>query len=110
MPMLQELIDELPDDGGAIPLPLVREIMASHDLPQWDRKAQYWAVKAGVIHPLPGRVGDQHALAVDHDQAVKVLVAAVLAFIAGCALVVALKMIDGASLDVNALVKSIDKT
>jgi hypothetical protein len=111
MPMLQELIDELPDAGVPVPLPQVRQVMVRHDLPQWDRKAQYKAVQQGVIRPLPGRTSDHQSYAVDRDQAVKILAAALLALVAGAALIVMLRLLDGMpDLDMNALVKLLDGT
>lgn len=105
MTTVQALLAELPDDDEAIPLPFIREIVTSH-LGPWDRPATSYAVKAGVIHPLPGRYGRQHSYAVDHDEAVKILVAAALAFLAGCAIVAMLRAIDGAGLDAGCLARS----
>ena len=105
MATLQELLDELPRNIEAIPLPVIREIVNAHVGP-WDRDQQSYAVKAGVIRPLPERVGSSHAFAVDHDEAVKILVAAALAFVAGCAIVAMLRAIDGAGLDVGALIRA----
>ncbi len=75
-----------------IPLPVVRRIINEH-LGPWTRDQQAYAVRMGAITPVaktPGPLAGGRArkftggpgVAVDRDQAVLVLVAAVLAFAA----------------------------
>jgi hypothetical protein len=105
----QELIAELPGDVEAIPLPLIRGLINEH-LGPWDRDAQSYAVKSGAIRPVkkaPGPVAGRNArkyqggagLAVDRDQAVLILVAAVLAFAAGVAVVAMIRAIRVSGVD-----------
>lgn len=105
----QALIAELPESTEVIPLPLVRRIINEH-LGPWDRDAQSYAVKSGAIHPapkMPGPVAGQNArkhlggngLIVDRDEAVLILVAAVLAFAAGVAVVAMIRAIRVSGLD-----------
>ena len=112
----QALIAELPESAEVIPLPLVRRIINEH-LGPWDRDAQSYAVKSGAIRPapkVPGPVAGQNArkylggngLIVDRDEAVLILVAAVLAFAAGVAVVAMIRALRVSGVDPAVFVKA----
>jgi hypothetical protein len=105
----RELIAELPAETDVIPLPVVRRII-NERLGTWDADAQSYAVKSGAIKPItkaPGPVAGRNArkhqggpgLAVDRDQAVLILVAAVLAFAAGVAVVGMIRALRASGVD-----------
>lgn len=106
MTTAQELIDELPGDAEAIPTSVIRGIVNAH-LGHWDTDAVSYAVKSGAIRPLPKRQGPGAAYAVDRDQAVLILVAAVLAFAAGVAVVAMIRAIRISGVDPSVFVQTI---
>lgn len=99
MSTAQTLLADLPD-ADIIPLPLIRDRIG------WSRDAQCHAVKSGVIRPVEKR-GPAGCYQVTRADAVEILIAAALAFAAGMAVVVMLRAIRGAGLDVRALAESI---
>jgi len=102
---VQELIAELPEGAGAIPLPTVRRIINDH-LGTWDRGAPSRAVMQGAITALPERTGHGGAYMVDRDEAVLILVAAVLAFAAGVAVVAMIRAVKISGVDPGVFIKS----
>lgn len=101
----QDLLSELPDGLEVVPLPIVRQII-NERLGPWHRNQQAYAVRDGAIRPLPGRVGQVHALAVSRDEAVLILVAALLAFAAGVAVVGMIRALRVSGVDPGAFVKT----
>jgi hypothetical protein len=101
----QALIAELPDDAEVIPLPLIRGIVNEH-LGPWGKQAQHTAIKSGAIHALPGHYPPTNARAVDRDEAVLILVAAVLAFAAGVAVVAMIRAIRVSGVDPSVFVQT----
>ena len=95
---LQELLAGLPD-SDVIPMPLIRDRVG------WTRTAQADAVREGLIKPLPVH-GPAGSFLVTRDDAVTIMVAAALAFIAGCAVIAMLRAIQGAGLDAQALARA----
>jgi hypothetical protein len=104
----RELIAELPTDTDVIPLPVVRRIINEH-LGPWTRDQQAYAVRMGAIHPVPKKPGpvagsrarkyQAGVVAVDRDQAVLILVAAVLAFAAGVEVVGMIRALRASGVD-----------
>ncbi len=99
MTTAQALLADLPD-GEAIPLPWIRDRVG------WSRDAQSYAVKAGVIRPLPGH-GPHRSYQVSRADAVEILIAAALAVAAGIAVVAMLRAIQGAGLNAEALASAV---
>ena len=87
-----KLIADLPANTGTIPIPEIRRIINKH-LGPWTEDQQRFAVTSGAIRPVPKPTRVPHGSAarkplvgrgdvVDRDQAVLIIVAAVLAFAA----------------------------
>lgn len=103
----QALVAQLPD-ADEIPLPVVRAIVNGH-LGPWDAQAQSYAVKSGVIDTAPYRHGQGHAYVVGRDEAILILVAAILAFAAGVAVVSMIRAIKTTGLSAQALASSMTR-
>lgn len=97
MTTVQELIDELPGAAEAIPLPFVRGIISDR-LGPWPADAQSYAVRSGAIRVLPQRA-EANAYVVDRSEAVLILIAAVLAFAAGVAVVAMIRAVKISGVD-----------
>lgn len=98
-PTIPGILSKLPD-AEVIPLPVVRELAG------WDRDAQSDAVKEGLIRPIDQR-GKANCYQVTRDDAALILVAAVLAFAAGVAVIAMLRGLQGAGLDAAALARAV---
>lgn len=93
------LLADLPD-ADVIPMPLICKRIG------WDRFAQNNAVSQGLIRPVEKR-GKAGCYQVTRDDAVMILIAAALALAAGVAVVIMLRGIQGAGLDVSALASAV---
>jgi hypothetical protein len=98
MTLAQELLADLPD-AEVIPLPVIRDRIG------WDRATQSYAVRSGVIRPVPER-GKAGCYQVTRDDAIQILVAAALALAAGIAVVAMIRAIQESGLSAPALAQA----
>jgi hypothetical protein len=101
----QELIAELPEGTGAIPLPTVRKLINDRVGP-WDVDAPARAVRSGAIQARPERYGRSHSLMVDRNEAVLILIAAVLAFAAGIAVIAMIRAVKISGVDPSVFIQA----
>jgi hypothetical protein len=111
-----DLIAELPEGAEVVPLLLIRRLINEH-LGPWTPAQQASAIGSGSIRPIKktrGPVGGSHprkyvegpGVMVDRDQAVLILVAAVLAFAAKTEVPPAIRLVRASGVDLSVFVQA----